>query len=44
VAEIMTKVEAPGETIVKPPQELSWGADGGYFADQDGYISEEADH
>lgn len=31
-AEIITKAETPGETLVEPPQEVLWRGDSRYFA------------
>jgi uncharacterized glyoxalase superfamily protein PhnB len=42
VEEVLAEAETAGETIVKPAQPTSWGGDGGYFADPEGYLWEVA--
>ncbi|MFP6655907.1 MAG: VOC family protein [Myxococcota bacterium] len=40
VDELMSEVKAAGATIVKQPQDASWGGYSGYFKDPDGFLWE----
>lgn len=37
VDEVLASATRAGATLLKPPQETSWGGYSGYFADPDGY-------
>jgi uncharacterized protein len=42
VDSVIERAAAAGATILKPPQEASWGGYSGYFADPDGFAWEVA--
>lgn len=42
VAEILSRVESAGGTILKPAEDVFWGGHSGYFADPDGHAFEVA--
>jgi uncharacterized glyoxalase superfamily protein PhnB len=42
VDHVLVQAERVGETIIKPPQDASWGGYSGYFSDPDGHLWEVA--
>lgn len=42
VDELMSEVKAAGATVIKSPQDASWGGYSGYFKDPDGFLWEVA--